>query len=66
MKLDGIKIYALLKRQEKTQVTLAKDTGLNRITIGNVVNGRACKQETAEKIAAALGVSLAEITDKRK
>ena len=66
MKLDGIKVYTLLKKQEKTQLSLAEMVGVSRVTIGNVVNGRSCSQETAEKIAAALGVSLSEITDKRK
>lgn len=66
MKLDGLKVYTILKKQEKTQLALAETVGVSRVTIGNVVNGRACSEETAQKIAAALGVSLSEITDKRK
>lgn len=66
MKVDGIKVYTLLKKQEKTQGNLAETVGVSRVTIGNVVNGRACKEETAQKIAAALGVPLAEIADNRQ
>ncbi len=66
MKVDGLKVYTLIKKQEKTQTSLAKECSLSRATVANIIGGRICKQETAEKIAAALGVSLLEITDKRK
>lgn len=76
MRVDGVKIYALIKQQEKTQTYLASASGVARGTISQIINGKTCKRETAEKLASALGVTvsdiaakgvdLSEITDKRK
>lgn len=66
MRVDGLRVYTLLKQQERTQKNLAESCKISRCTVANIIGGRACSSETAEKIAAALGVSLSEITDKRK
>lgn len=62
MRIDGIKIYALLKQQERTQKNLAESCKVSRCTVANIIGGRTCSTETAEKIAKGLGVSLSEIT----
>ena len=64
MKIDGLKVYTILKKQEKTQGKLSEAVGISRNTINGIINGRATTKETAEKIAAALGVRLEEITEK--
>lgn len=66
MRLDGIKIYTLIKQQEKNQRIIADEIGMSRCNLNGIINGRSCREETAEKIAAALGVSVADITEKRK
>ena len=39
-------------------IDLAAATGLSRITISNIKNGKSCTHETANKIAAALDVDI--------
>ena len=63
MRIDRVKLAGELRRRDMTQKALASETGVSRVTIGNVLAGRACKPTTAQKIAAALGVKLEELTE---
>ncbi len=58
MRLDMVKLRAEMFRKEITQTDLAEKVGISRPTINGICNGRACSDETAEKIASALGVDM--------
>ena len=62
VKINDKKLRVALYSLNVTQTELAKRTGLSLATIGNVCNGKSCSQETAEKIAAAIGVPLEKLT----
>lgn len=63
MRLDRIKLAAALKYRNITQLDLANRSGLSRITINSICNGRSCTEESAEKIADALEMPLTSITE---
>lgn len=64
MKLRTIKVRSLMYRNEVTQTALAEKTGVSRRTVSLVCNGKSCSQQTAQKIADALGVNLDTIKAK--
>ncbi|MCD8073752.1 MAG: helix-turn-helix transcriptional regulator [Lachnospiraceae bacterium] len=63
MRIDRIKFYTELLRRSMTQKEFATLSGVSRVTINNVLNGKSCSQATAEKIAAALNINLSKITE---
>lgn len=58
LRIDRIKFAVELTRADITILELSKRSGVSRMTISAVRGGKSCKRETAEKIAAGLGVSL--------
>lgn len=64
MRIDRVKFAAALARADMTMVMLAKKTGVSRCTISVVKNGKSCKEETAQKIASGLGISLVDLLAK--
>lgn len=65
MRIDRIKLCALLASKDWTSVKLAQTSGLSRQTISQIKNGKRCYEETAHKIANALGVALEELLEVR-
>lgn len=63
MRLSASKIRTLMFLQGKTQTSVAKETGITRTTITYVCNGKSCSYETANAIATALNVDLAELIE---
>ena len=61
MRIDRVKFAAALARADMTTVKLSKKTGISRGTISVVKGGKSCKEETARKIAAGLGVDVSEL-----
>lgn len=61
MYLNRIALAVFLTEKRISKVKLAELAGISRITISAVCNGKSCRPETAEKIAAALGVPLDSI-----
>lgn len=64
MRIDRIKLITEMARAEIKLCELAEKTGLTRATITSVRGGKSCKEETAMKIAAGLGVPLDELLEK--
>lgn len=61
MRLNHEKLRTLAYKKGVTQTALASASGVSRIAINGIFNGKSCKEETARKIAEALEVSLGEI-----
>ena len=58
MRIDRIRFAAELARADVTILELAKRSGVSRGPIAAVRGGKSCSQQTAERIAAGLGVSI--------
>ncbi len=63
MRIDRVKITALMKQKELKQYQLANLIDVSRTTINAICCGRSCTDETAERIAAALGVRIEDIKE---
>ena len=63
MRLDRGKIAYQLAKQDLRKGELAERAGLSRNTIASVCSGKRCSEETAQKIAAALGVTVGELVE---
>lgn len=63
MRIDRIKLAAALKYKNITQIDLASRSGLSRITVNTICNGKSCTEKSAEKIAEALEMPLTSITE---
>lgn len=63
MRIDRIKLITEMAKQEITINAVAEKAGLTRATVSAVKGGKSCKVETAEKLAAGLGVPLATLLE---
>lgn len=61
MNLNELKIREMLFIKRTSQTELAKRSGVSRVTVSAVCNGKSCNDATAQRIAHALGVDLTEI-----
>lgn len=61
MRIDRVNFAAALARADLNVKQLAELSGLSRGTVTSVKTGKSCSQETAEKLAAGLGVPVADI-----
>lgn len=61
MRIDRIKLATEIARAEIKICELAEKAGLTRATITAIKSGKSCKEETAVKLAAGLGVPLARL-----
>ena len=64
MRIDRVKFAAELARADMTTVELSKKAGLSRGTISVVKGGKSCTENTAQRIARALGVDVEELLAK--
>ena len=63
MRIDRVKFAAALARADLNVKRLAEKSGVSRPTITSVKSGKSCSEETAKKLAAGLGVPLADILE---
>ncbi len=63
MKISAVKIRGEMFKKGITQIELGQISGLGRSTISAVCTGKSCRDDTAHRIADALGVRLEEITE---
>lgn len=61
MKLDIMKIVLLLAEQGMTKAELAARSGVSRQQISTIMGRGTCAPKTAGKLAAGLGISVADI-----
>ena len=64
MRLNRVTVKTLLAQKDLKQKDIVEKTGLTRNTVSSIFCGKSCSQETAEKIAAGLGVDLVEILER--
>lgn len=62
MRIDRVKFAMALARADLNVIQLAERSGLSRVTISNVKNGKTCSKETAQKLAKVLGRDIIENT----
>lgn len=62
MRIDRGKLAAILRTRDITQTQLAERARLSRMTISNVLCGRSCSIESAQRIAEALQIPVDDIT----
>ena len=61
MRLDVVKMAAVMKERDLRQKDLVHKTGISRNTISAVLNRKSCSEDTAQKIAEALGLKIEEL-----
>ena len=61
MRIDRTKLAAALAGSGLKVYELAERSGLSRSTVTAIKNGKSCSRETAGKLAAGLGVPVADI-----
>lgn len=66
MKIDRISFIVALTKSGLTGTQLAERSGVTRGTISAIKCGKSCSEETASKLAAGLGVSVAELAGEVK
>ena len=65
MRIDRIKLVTEMARAGVGVNELADRAGVARVTVSAVKGGKSCREDTAEKMAAALGVPLGELLERR-
>ena len=60
MRIDRVTFAAALARADLNVKRLAEKSGVSRVTIPAVKNGKSCSKDTAEKLAAVLGHEIIE------
>lgn len=62
MTLDMFKLETILAERGMTKAALAIQCGMSRQNVSTIVQRGTCEPRTAGKLAAGLGISVAEIT----
>lgn len=63
MRINRIKFATELARADISSKQLAEKTGLSRVTISNIKQGKGCNRSTAQRIADGLGIPLCDIAE---
>ena len=63
MKLDRVKLITEMARNGVSCKELVERSGLSRLTVTNVRNGKSCTKSTAIAIAKAIGVEMSQIVE---
>ena len=61
MRIDRVKLAAAITAGDIRLGALAAGSGVSRATITAIRSGKSCSESTAVKLAAGLGVTVAEI-----
>ena len=64
MRIDRIKLVSEMARAEIKLYELAEKSGVTRATITAIKSGKSCREDTAVKLAAGLGVPLSVLIEK--
>ena len=65
MNISAQKIETMLAEKGMTKAALAKNCGVSRQNVSTVIRRGTCEPKTAGKLAAGLGVSVADIIEER-
>lgn len=63
MNISAARIETLLAERDMTKTTLADRSGISRQNISTIIRRGTCEPRTAGKLAAGLGVALADILE---
>lgn len=63
MRLDRIKLIAEMTRKNWTTIKLSELSGVFKQTISYIRQGKACSEETGQKIVDALGIPLENLLE---
>lgn len=63
MRINRIELAKELTRQDMTQKQLAEKSGISRVTVNGIKNGRSCSDSSAIKIADALGIPIESLLE---
>lgn len=63
MRIDRAKFAAALARKDMKAYELAAVSGVSRGTVTAVRTGKSCSKDTVDKLAAGLGVQVADILE---
>lgn len=63
MTINSIRIESILAERDMTKASLAERCGVSRQNISTIIRRGTCEPRTAGKLAAGLGVSVAEIIE---
>lgn len=66
MRIDRLKLIAEMARADLNGKQLGELAGISRVTVSSVKGGKSCNEETASKIARALGVDVEELLEVKK
>ena len=66
VRIDRAKFAAAQVRANLSGKMLAERSGVSRVTVTSVRNGKSCSESTAQKLAAGLGVKVTDITEKTR
>lgn len=61
VRIDRVALIAEMARRDINCNRLVKLSGVSRVTVTAVRNGKSCSAETAERLAAGLGIPVADI-----
>lgn len=64
MRIDRIKLVTEMAKRNLTQKKLSEISGVSRVSVSNIKSGKSCSEETANKIAAALGISIENLVER--
>ncbi|MCM1234381.1 MAG: helix-turn-helix domain-containing protein [Ruminococcus flavefaciens] len=64
VRIDRAKFAAAQVRANLSGKMLAEKSGVSRVTVTSVRNGKSCSETTAQKLAEDLGVKVADIAEK--
>ena len=63
MRLNVVKLAAVMKELDLRQKDLVHRTGISRNTVSAICNRKSCSKDTAAKIAEALGIPLGDLIE---
>ncbi len=63
MRLNRIRLITAMAERNMRQYALADKIGVSRATVNGVCCGRSCRDDTAQKIADAIGIDLKELVE---
>lgn len=66
MRIDRVKLIAVMASLDLKVGQLAELSGVSRMTVSAIRGGKSCSHSTALKIARALGVDVSEILEEVK
>lgn len=61
MRMDRAKLYTAIKAHDLQIGKVADQAGISRATLSGILSGRACRENTAQKIADVLGMKLEKL-----